>query len=240
MSNPDFKRPHTVATNPGDPMRLVRLATCAALSGSLLVVTTSHAATKPKPVCNLVTDPPGDAALIGSPSPDPSNDSFDITSVDVASDKTNVTAVIRVKALKATSSVAPTGMVWAATFAAEGATFTLQANASATGAITFDGSYKSTASNSLYGAGITGFFDTTKNEVRITAPLSLISAQSQLSAGTPITAIGARTAQQVLVTDVTGARGGGTQLSYAPLSVDATDPGQDYKAGTPSCVIPGK
>jgi hypothetical protein len=216
-------------------MRLVRLATCAALAGSLLVVGTSHAAAKP--VCNLVTDPVGDANLVG---PDPSTDALDITSVDVASDKTNVTAVLRVKALKATSSSAPIGIVWAVKFTADGAAITLQANADASGTVSFDGSYKSATNNSLYGAGVTGVFDTVKNEVRITAPLALISGQTALKAGTAVTAISGRTAPQVRISDVSGAKGGGTLFSYAPLSIDATDPGLDYKAGTASCVIPGK
>ena len=63
-------------------MRLVRLATCAALAGSLLVVGTSHAAVKP--VCNIVLDAKGDADIANGIGQD---DALDIISGDLATDK---------------------------------------------------------------------------------------------------------------------------------------------------------
>ena len=226
-------------------MRLVRLATCTALAGSLLVVGTGHAAVKP--VCNLVTDAAGDAKQVNAQPPVPattlpagsSDDAFDITSLDVATDKSVVTGVIRVKALSASSQYAPMGSSWFVSFAVDGATLTLGAHASATGTITYDGSYASATGGSLYPGALTGAFDKVKNEVRITAPLSLFAAQATIKSGTKLTAISGAAGQEVAVPEATGAFGGGTFFSDAN-STDNAGGGQDYVAGTKSCVIPGK
>ena len=226
-------------------MRLVRLATCAALAGSLLVVGVSEA--KTKPVCNLVTDAAGDANQLNALPPVPSttipagssDDAFDITSLDVASDKTNVTGVIRVKALSASSQYAPMGSNWSISFTVDAATLTLAAHASATGTITYDGSYAAATGGSLYPGYLTGAFDKAKNEVRITAPLSLFAAQASIKSGTKLTAISGSAGQEVAIPEATGKLGGGTFLSDAN-STDTAGGGQDYTAGASSCVVVGK
>src|SRR5262245_27463636 len=66
---------------------------------------------KPKPVCNLVTDPAGDASLLAGASGQGYDASLDIISADVASDGKTITAVVRVKTLAkpANDTAAPLG-----------------------------------------------------------------------------------------------------------------------------------
>ena len=221
----------------------VRLRPALALGLMVAVASTgvaSAAAKKavPKPVCNLVSDAAGDTAVY--PAGDIKDDAMDVTSVDLASDKTSITGVIRVKKLAASSTNAPTGMSWTVNFSADGTDFSLAGHATVTGDVIFDTAYAGATGGSLYGPGTTGVFDTAKNEVRITAPLSMLSAQADLRAGkTKITGIAGRTGSEVLVPDVTGTFGP-TLLSDSEFAADTTEGGAGYLAGTPSCVAVGK
>ena len=191
-----------------------------------------------KPVCNLVTDPVGDSSVY--PASGVHDDALDITSVDVATDKTSVTGVIRVKKLAATSTNAPTGMNWTVNFSADGTDFSLAGHSTAAGTIVFDTAYAGATGGSIYGPGTTGVFDTAKNEVRITAPLSLLAPQASIRPGkTKLTGLNGRTGVEVLVPDATGMLGS-TIFSDSPFTADDTTKGPDYLAGTPSCVVPGK
>lgn len=73
---------------------------------------------KPKPVCNLVTDATDDAK-----SPVGVNDpSLDIISADIATNKTRLTAVIRVaKLTTGTDTQSPSGRYWSVSMAVPGA-----------------------------------------------------------------------------------------------------------------------
>lgn len=226
-------------------MKLVRpavaLATLACLAGGV----TANAATKPKPVCNLVPDASGDAngVDLGSPVPATTAGSsipaLDITSVDVASDKKTITAVVRVKQLSAKSSTAPTGMSWNAQFTVGETTFFFGAHANPTGALSYDAAYESTGTNSLYANGsVTGVFDSAKNEVRITAPISLLEQES-IKLGTKITAIEGATGPEIAIPDATGLFGGGAILEGNTYISDTASGGKDYTSGALSCVKPG-
>jgi hypothetical protein len=194
--------------------------------------------TAAKPVCNLVSDAAGDTSVY--PAGGVKDDALDITSVDVASDKSSITGVIRVKKLAASSTNAPTGMNWTVNFSADGTEFSLAGHATVTGAIIFDTAYAGATGGSLYGPGTTGVFDTTKNEVRITAPLSMLSPQADIRAGkTKITGIAGRTGGEVLVPDATGTFGP-TLASDSEFAADTTEGGAGYLAGTRSCVAVGK
>src|SRR4051812_4356897 len=130
----------------------------------------------PAPVCNLVTDPAGDASV--DPAGAAADEALDVVSVDVASDKNNITAVLRVKKLAKSSA-----RNWTAVFSAEGTDFSLAGHITAAGTEVFDAAYAGATGGSIYGPGTTGVFDTVKNEVRITAPLSLLSAQATIKPG---------------------------------------------------------
>jgi hypothetical protein len=200
---------------------------------SVLAGGSALAAAKVKPVCNLVTDAAGDAT--DDPAGAAADDALDVTSVDVASDKNNITAVIRVKKLAKSSA-----RNWTAAFSADGTDFSLGAHITAAGTEVFDAAYAAATGGSIYGPGTTGVFDVAKNEVRITAPLSLLSEQATIKSGkTKVTGIGATTGAELLVPDASG-QFGPTLFSYSPINADDTDGGKDYLAGTPSCVAVGK
>ena len=224
-------------------MKLTRPAIAVALGTALIVTGSAQAKVKPKPpkpVCNLLTDAPGDAALIGPPAPDPSNDALDILSADVAADAKNVTAVIRVKKLAKTApTFAPTGIQWRVGFTADDVVFSMAAHTNALGTEVYDASYKTTVGGSLYSGGVTGQFDLAKNEIHITAPTSLFSAQATIKPGKVLSALTANTYIDVVVPDATGKFGGGTFASDG-LGIDSGTSDKTYKVGTLSCVTPGK
>lgn len=216
-------------------MKLTRAAIAVTLGVSALAAGHASAATKAKPVCNLITDDAGDANLIG---PDPNHDALDILSADLATDKKNVTAVIRVKKLATTDpTIAPTGMRWQLSFTQDGEIIALAAHASATGVITYDGSYKTTAEKTghIYTGGFTGTFDATANEIHITAPVSLLSGQATLKPGTMLSDLAADAYSDVSV-QVPQAGVGAADA----IPIDTATSAKPYAAGTPSCVTPGK
>jgi hypothetical protein len=218
-------------------VRVLRPLTAVAVGASVILAGAAVAAPKAKPVCNLVSDAAGDSSVY--PAGGVSDDALDVTGVDLASDKTSITGVIRVKKLSASSTNAPTGMSWTVNFSAEGTDFSLAGHATAAGTIVFDTAYAGATGGSLYGPGTTGVFDTTKNEVRITAPLSMLSPQADIRAGkTKITGISGRTGGEILVPDATGTFGP-TLFSDSEFSADTTGEA-GYLAGTPSCVAIGK
>ena len=193
----------------------------------------ASAKSAPAPVCNLVTDPAGDASV--DPAGAAADDGLDVVSVDIASDKNNITAVIRVKKLDTSAA-----RNWTAVFSADGTDFSLAGHITAAGTQVFDAAYAGATGGSIYGPGTTGVFDTAKNEVRITAPLSLLSEQATIKPGkTKVTGIGATTGAELLVPDVSGTFGP-TLFSYSPINADTTDAGKDYLAGSASCVAVGK
>lgn len=225
-------------------MKIVRPVVALAALGCLAGGVSAQAAGKP--VCKLVTDPSGDANGInlGSPVPATSGGSstlaMDITSVDVASDKKNITTVIRVNKLAATASSAPTGMSWNAQFTVNATTFYFAAHANPLGTITYDAAYQSTGVNSLYAPGsVTGTFDTAKNEIHISAPIDLLT-QEVIKPGTKITGIAASTGQEVAIPDAAGVFGGGAVLEGNINIADEASGTKSYLSGTRSCVVPGK
>ncbi|MDX6197655.1 MAG: hypothetical protein QOJ79_806 [Actinomycetota bacterium] len=225
------------------PALVTGLVLTVALTGIASAATKKAAVT---PVCNLLTDAAGDGNGIdpGSPVPaqsgGPSNDAVDILSADVASDAKNITGVLRVKKLAATSSSAPTGMTWSVAFTVDTTTFSLAAHSDPTGAITYDAAHSAPGVNSLYGPGVTGVFDTAKSELRISAPRELFAKESDLKPGTKLTGLSANAGPEVAIPDKAGAFGGGAILEGALYYADTASGGKDYLAGTPSCVAVGK
>lgn len=236
-------------------MKHARLVSVAAIAASVVAAGHASAAVKKKPkpippVCNLVTDAPGDANGVNlNQSPLPtlptttagsSDDALDVLSVDVATDKTTITAVLRLKKLAATSTNAPTGMTWSATYKVDTTTFYLAAHANPQGALTYDAAYASTAGGNLLTDKPTGSFDPAKGEIHISLPLAAMAKQAVVKPGMKITAIGATTGPEALIPDATGVFGGGTFFSDSWNTVDTASGGKDYTAGALSCVTPGK
>ena len=233
-------------------MRAVRPLIAVAVGTSLVIGFSAQAGVKVKPVCNLVTDAAGDANQLPSqdlspvpattPAGGPSSGPLDILSGDLAGDKKQLTGVIRVKKLSTTDpTFSPTGMAWDFGFVVEGQKLDLLANTDPTGKVTFAASYfdKTTMGGSLYGSGsVTGVLDTVKNEVRITAPYDLFSAQATIKPGTVITGLTILTATEIAIPEATGKLGGGNLLTDG-IGIDDASSTMTYKAGAPSCVKPG-
>lgn len=220
---------------------------------------------KPKPVCNLVTDKTGDAngkdtgaanpfpLPVGpstSPVPfpvvnaGPSSDALDITSADIAADKKRITAVVRVKKLAMTDPTsAPTGIRWSVDFTAEDIQFTLMAHTNPQGTPSFEASYFVPANGigTLYGGGVTGYFNMAKNEIHITADNSLFAAQATIKPGAVLTKLDSSAGNEWVIPDPSKkVASGGVLLESTTGYVDTATGPKPYVVGTPSCVTPGK
>lgn len=223
-------------------MKLARPALAIAVGAAMIVTGTAQAKVKPKPpkpVCNLVTDGTGDAHVVG---PDPSVDAWDITSADIAADKKNITVVIRVKKLAKTAPTsAPTGMRWRFGFTAEDIPFSFGAHTDATGAVSYDAAYTDPIKGGqLYGGGVTGTFDTVKNEIHMTAPESLFASQATIKLGTVLSGLDASSGNEAAISDPTGKVVNGALLRVYPPGGDDAPSDKTYKVGALSCVTPGK
>ena len=187
---------------------------------SASATTKPKAKPKPKPVCNLLTDPQGDAdaAVLGSNE----DQAMDIVSADVATNATQITAVIRVVKLTNPDSMSPTGNWYEFTFTGSSNQIGEQmyVQVGPTGTIWEDG------------AG-TGVLDYKKNEIRITLPLSYFGTGAQaIVPGPPFHNFAAHS-------DVNNG------VKPLPTTTEAlgdnAGPGKaSYVAGTPSCVTVGK
>lgn len=201
---------------------------CALAVGlSLVAVGTAGAATKTKPVCNLVTDPAGDAngfVLTGTPLP--SDDNLDILSADIASNTKKVTALVRLKAL-GTDATAPTGGTIYFNFAFGDEKAYLSAVLDGKGGASFTAGHATgtpAQRHSLGGAD--GFVDTAAHTVRITAPINMWD--TPIAKGTKLSTFDVL-AQRFLGTTTTG--------GATPTADEATSTAV-YTAGAVSCVVP--
>lgn len=212
-------------------MRLVRPALAVAVVGSLAAAGIASAAPKPKPVCNLVTDAADDATgapLAGTPGVAPNGPAYDITSLDVASNATTLTGVVRVKALSKTSSTAPSGIHWTIGFTVAGSDFQLSAHNDAADGEAYELDSVDKAGQTYDKiADATGVLDVATNEVRISIPASALGVKL--------------TGQKV--TDIAGTAGAFYNVPMVVSGEDATDTATGdaaYTAGALSCVTPGK
>ena len=221
--------------------RAVLLALPLALLSTGGALTVADAAKAP--VCNIVTDPAGDAGL--SAVPGEGND--DIVSADVASDGKTITGVLRLAALDANDPMAPFGHNYIVNFSAKGVEnpLFLAARTYPTGTKFIFG-YQSTDPtlplNISYPIGdATGVVDLAKKEIRVSAPnAGFAPAGSKLTLGTKLLGVGAlsyRIAGQGLVPSQSV---GGHFVPLGGLSeqFDKAE-GGNYVVGTPSCVKPG-
>jgi hypothetical protein len=214
------------------PVKLVRPAACAVVALSLVGAGAASAATKPKPVCNLVTDAQGDAngfvvTDTGLPVP-PSDDYLDIVSADIASDAKTVTAALRLKAVGA-DSMAPTGSTYYFNFTISGTQVFLTAKTDGTAWTYSFGDFTGDAGGRNTLGDATGVIDAAKKEIRITAstkawPDAIKTGKTKLAGFNAL-------AQRFIGTDLTGG---------ATPTADEASSSKAYLAGASSCVRPGK
>lgn len=214
------------------------LAGASLLAGALLALP-SDAATKVRPVCHLVTDPRGDAAVVATPHV-PGGDTDDLLSADIASNGRTVTAVLRMVAIAVPDPVAPMGRSYVFSFMLRGATlpYFLAVRTYPTGTRYEYGSYSIDATGQSYvrvlGHG-TGSVNATTREVRVSAPVAGFLPRS-VRRGTTLVELSAsvyRHLGQVMEDpDVAPV--------HAPYLATKFDEGQGdrYVVGTPSCVRP--
>lgn len=228
-------------------MRLIRTSALAAAGLSLAAAGVSVAATPSKVACNLVTDAAKDTFAVraqdGQALYGPQEDALDILSMDIASDKTTLTGVIRVAKLATSVQSAPNGIDFRIGFTLPdqdptkgnfflNARFTGGAPAFLLGLRTVVAGGQSTTAKLADG---TGTFDTTKNEIHISVPVSAVtSGSAALTKGSKISLAGLdqTSARNVTVNPATGI---GT-ATFADVAASETT----YIAGAKSCVTPGK
>lgn len=215
-------------------MRVARPALCLALVASLAAAGVAGAATrpKPKPVCKLVVDDQGDASFLGFA---PNDANVDIVSADVASDAKTVTAVLRLASFSEMDPQAPLGRGYYVLFNAPGSEFPVYFNFQ----ITPDlkrftwGSRETLATGSgsyVKKGDAVGVLDAAKKEIRISAPVSAVTAVANVKPGAKLTNLTANSTM-VLGTSATGG---------LVSTVDQAESAKSYVAGYPSCVVPGK
>ena len=185
-----------------------------------------------KAVCNLISDPKGDAGFLDTA---PNDRSLDIVSADVATDAKTLTGVLRVDAFSGVSPTSPLGRGYYVMFNAPKAEFPIYLNVQITPDLTRYtwGTRQTLPSGSgrfVREGDATGVIDAAKNELRISVPLADVAAVSKLSAGTKLTALTAQT------TSVLGTSASGGLVA----TVDDAAGSKAYVAGTRSCVAPGK
>jgi hypothetical protein len=232
----------------------MRTRPAAAVAVALAVVSTgaAHAATKkpakPKPVCNIIKDGTKDtfAARPQDTRPElhgtgPQEDGFDITSADIASDGKWITAVVRVKKLSSAIQTSPTGAGFGVDFQLPSSDLVGSLRAVlVTGqqpyfeATSRDPEVANTPSTYLGAAK--GLVVTKKNEVHITAPVSVFASLGQIKKGTLISfpeADAAATGRAIPPSPGVKDRPVASRFVFA----DVAPAGKPYKVGTASCVV---
>lgn len=217
-------------------MRAFRPALCLAVAVSLVGAGTAYAVTKPKPkpVCNLLTDPRDDAdgTFVATGLLPASEDAVDIVSGDVAADAKFLTTVLRVKKLATSSPTAPGGLHWKVFVSVAGEEIYTQVIAPLGGSPSFAfGHIDPATGTSARDGAATGVIDSAKNEVRVSIPIK--SLPMKVKTGTRI---------EFGPSDVNAGRYFGAPSGSPSLS-DSTDVATStkvYRAGTLSCVKPGK
>lgn len=208
-------------------MKLVRPVVAVVVGAGLVLAGSAGAAVKKPPVCNLVTDPAGDAnGFVVTGTPLPSDDFLDIVSADIASDAKNLTAVIRLKAVGA-DSTAPTGGTVYFNFTIGDSKSYVAAVLDGKGGATFSaGDFTGTPGRKQL-AEATGFVDAKTKEIHITAPANTWSAS--IKSGVKLSALGVLAQRYI----------GGAGVGFTPTADDSVSE-KIYTAGTKSCVTPGK
>jgi hypothetical protein len=201
-------------------MRVRPVLVLALLPALVAAGAATAAPAKPKPVCNLITDPTGDTM-------GPST-ALDIVSGDVASNGKTFTAVIRLAALAESDLSSPTGIAWGMQVTSPKSELPQYLLATKFQGEAVEFTYGQVNGNRLEEAGVgTGVIDIAKKEVRIHAPVKALGFKT----GTTVSSL---TAQGRRAT-------GNPNAATLYTNADASDPAtaKSYKTDAPSCVKPG-
>lgn len=234
-------------------MRLIRLTPYAAAVALLALTPAALAAPK---ACRLVTDPAGDGRATGHTSTPYTDDVYDSTdldilSADVATDAKNITAVVRLKTLRAEDPDSPTGRSWDLWFVVGEQRYIMMATVAPDGyrAIVYrqlhDTRYNGNGATAAEGIGRAKVvLDLARAEVRMTAPLSLFVPHTPIVRGHAIRDLASWSYHH------TGVGGGRHSLPNGHVvdygsggvgnSIDSATSTKAYVVGTPSCVAVGR
>lgn len=206
-----------------------------------------------KPVCNLITDPAGDAyavpqVLVGGPTGGPTDNSSDIVSGDIASNKTTITVVFRVVKLTTPDPFSPLGQVFTFVFLPQHGSdpVFIAAGLYPTGN-KFDFGWYDTSSTprtfNRIGAA-SGVVDTVANELRVSVPLALFNTNGHAKVvnGLKIAGLDAQSGRfsGQEVADRPSALPSAVPFFHGLISqVDDAPSSKVYVAGAPSCVKVG-
>jgi hypothetical protein len=206
---------------------VLAIGACVALAAATGV---ASAAPTAKPVCNLLTDAAGDAtgSFIAEGLPTPNEAAVDIVSGDVATKGRTLTTVLRVAKLSESSLSAPGGLHWKFFFDVAGTQVFTQAVAAAGSAPAFTvGTIDETTGTSTTLGDVTGVIDVAKNEVRVTAPFSILPATPK--PGSRISGLLPNAGRYV----------NGVAFTFSD-STDNASSDKSYTVGAASCVPVGK
>jgi hypothetical protein len=216
-----------------------------------LVALTAPAATaapKAKVACNIVTDPTGDTFAFRSQdgvANGPQEDGLDIVSGDLSSNGKVVTAAIRVKKLSRSVPTSPEGITLGLGFYVGDGTDIVRLQAALpTGqpdrfevAVLPAGSLPNQPANFV--GTVTGAVDLAKNEVRITAPASMLAPFGTIKPGSPLTPGDAESAVASRGVPPITSTPGAPMTTRGPFA-DVAVGGSSIKVGAKSCLVPGK
>jgi len=197
---------------------------------------------RPKPVCQIIKDAPGDATYNNVPGD--GND--DIVSGDLASDGRTVTGVLRLAALAQPDPAAPLGQAFFVRFSPRGSDKLLFLSArtfpsGTTYSFGYSADDPNTGINTSYTLGAAkGVVDSAKKEVRVTVPVTAfkaagVSLVKGLKLLTPTAETYRIVGQGVVPSQEVGPARvplGGVLLPFDEAS------GAAYVVGTPSCARP--
>jgi hypothetical protein len=227
-------------------MRRTSLVLAALGVVSALAVGGANAAA-PKVSCKMITDGTGDAA-VATLSPLPVDASDDILSADIASNAKSITAVIRLKGVAYPDPEWLPGRAYNVNFTLKGSPYDdifLTARTFPQG-VQYSIGHRETlpplgSSSNIYDAVATGSIDTAKGEIRITAPMAVLSKLGKATKGTVIksaTASVERLVGQGVVASQT-VNGNRIPLGGFRYEADASDGAKPYALGAQSCVKVG-
>jgi len=155
-------------------MRTQRVGVAALVVFGLWAAPAAHAGGG-RPACDLVNDASGD---VMPTAPGVDNGNYDVTSADVATDRHRLTVVIRLASLAGEDAASPASRDYEFDFVANGHTFGMQAALLTGGAsytaVVYDMATPGGRTGTNLGV-VTGVVDSTRHEIRMTAPLSLFA-----------------------------------------------------------------
>lgn len=202
-------------------MKLVRPALAVVVGAGLVLSGTAGAASKP--LCNLITDPTGDATgFVVTSSPLPNDANLDILSADVATNAKSFAGIIRLAAVgKDSTSMQDTYYL---NFTVNDTKYFVSATYDGTTATFTAGDFNGTPSGSRRSIGaISGKVDAAKKTVSFSAPLSTW---------------GFKGTNAISGLDVLGQRYiGGAGRGVTPTADEATSD-KVYKGSSASCLKP--